>query len=300
LHALDNGLATGGYLSSTSSSNPFRDWTKVYLPYCTQDVHIGGGTTSAFASTTVHRFGAVNVRAALRYVRDVLWAELDATTPGGYRPDRLRVLLGGTSAGGFGASYNYHYLLDDLRWVHSAAVPDSSLGLDNGLIVGIRSLGSILLSETPPLGWASRPFLPPYCKVASCAVVPTLHVAHTARLGRVPEQQILNLSNQVDDTQVSSTFFPSRSAWIDALRETYCATRGLPGLRYFLPAVPSHMHGIVQGSSLFSLTSDGQTASDWLETAVSSPLSLPDRVEEGDLAALFGATPFACPVASSG
>ena len=50
-----------------------------------QDVHIGGGGTSTFPSVTVHRFGGVNVRAALRYVRDVLWAELDLSTTEGYR-----------------------------------------------------------------------------------------------------------------------------------------------------------------------------------------------------------------------
>ena len=69
----------------------------------------------------MQRFGAVNVRAALRYVRDVLWRELDPTTPDGYRPDRIRVLFGGFSAGGFGTLYNYHYVLDDLQWAHTAA-----------------------------------------------------------------------------------------------------------------------------------------------------------------------------------
>ncbi len=97
--ALDNNLASGGYMSNTNAANPFRDWTKVYLPYCTQDVHFGGGVTTAFPDITVHRYGAKNVRAALRYVRDVLWGALDETKDG-YRPDRLRVVFGGTSAGG--------------------------------------------------------------------------------------------------------------------------------------------------------------------------------------------------------
>lgn len=42
------------------------------------------------------------------------------------------MLFGGTSAGGFGTLYNYHYVLDDLQWAHTAAWPDASLALDNG------------------------------------------------------------------------------------------------------------------------------------------------------------------------
>src|SRR5581483_11620790 len=70
---------TAGVLSSDSSVNPFADWTQVFLPYCTQDVHIGGGPQSVFPSITVNRYGAINVRAALRYVRDALWSTLQAT-----------------------------------------------------------------------------------------------------------------------------------------------------------------------------------------------------------------------------
>ena len=69
----------------------------------------------------MQRFGALERRAALRYVRDVLWRELDDHRPEGYRPDRMRVLFGGYSAGGFGTLYNYHYVLDDLQWAHTAA-----------------------------------------------------------------------------------------------------------------------------------------------------------------------------------
>src|SRR5262249_43385881 len=95
---------SGGYMSTNSATNPFWDWTMVAMPYCTQDLHFGGGVDSVFPSLTVHRYGALNVRATLRYLRDVLWSELDATTGSGYRPDLLRVLFGGVSAGGYGVT----------------------------------------------------------------------------------------------------------------------------------------------------------------------------------------------------
>lgn len=298
MRALDNTLSGGGILSNTNPDSPFRDWTKVYLPYCTQDLHIGGGTTNVFPSVTVHRYGGRNVRAALRWVRDALWAELDATSEEGYRPDRLSVLFSGGSAGGFGVNYNYHYLLDDLRWRNTVAVPDSGLGLDNGELIGVLGLGGVMRLESGPLAWRARPMLPPYCHVARCAVGPEIQEAHSARLEATPVQRILNVSNQVDDVQVSTTFFASRRAWIDELRRAYCATQGLTGLRYFMPAIATSMHGMVASSGRYpTIASAGTTLGDWLATAFAAPEALTDRVEEGALVATFGVQPFACPVA---
>src|SRR5262249_25387626 len=44
--AMSDQPATGGPLANDSTISPFAEWTKVYLPYCTQDVFIGCGTTS--------------------------------------------------------------------------------------------------------------------------------------------------------------------------------------------------------------------------------------------------------------
>jgi hypothetical protein len=298
LRAVDNTtLPSGGILSNDPAINPFAAWTKVFLPYCTQDIHVGGGTTSDFPSRTVHRFGARNVRGALRWVRDAIWSELDATTAVGYRADLPRVLLSGGSAGGFGVAYNYHWVLDDLRWPRTTAVPDSGLGLDNGELLGVGSLGFfVLTNDAGPIGWGSRPYLPPYCFNPACAVVPILQ-ANTAPRLALPEQAVLNVSNQVDTTQVNTTFFASTAQWIDAARASYCANRGLTGLRWFLPAVPSHIHGIVASTPrLTTLVSDGVVMRDWLAAGIAAPATLADRVEEGTLTTSHGASPFPCPL----
>jgi Pectinacetylesterase len=298
LRATDNTYPEGGILSNDPGTSPFASWTKVELPYCTQDLHIGGGATSDFPSRTVHRFGGLNVRAALRWVRDALWAELDATSPEGYRPDRVRVLFTGTSAGAYGVAYNYHWVLDDLRWPRTTAVPDSGLGLDNGELIGIGSLGFfVLLNEMPPIAWSARTLLPPYCFAPTCGVGPVLLAATAPRLEMMPEQQVLSVSNQVDSTQVATTFFDTTAQWIDALRTAYCATQGLPGLHYFMPANPASIHGIVASTPRFTtMASGGVVIRDWLADAVAAPGAVVDRVEEGGLVGTQGAMPFACPV----
>jgi hypothetical protein len=279
---------TSGILSTDPAENPFADWTMVFLPYCTQDLHLGGGTTQAFPGRTVQRFGAINVRAALRYVRDVLWQRLGSNDPMGYQPDRLKVLFAGMSAGGFGVNGNYHYVLDDLRWMHTTAVPDSSLGLVDEPVLGV--LGPMLQAD-----WDTRPYQPPYCLDWSCAVGPVLQMATSARLAAVPEQQILNLSNQVDTEQAATTFHGTVD-WINALRAAYCQTRGLTGLHYWLPAMSTPLH-VFLDEPHFSpdVTAGGETLESFLTGAIAAPDAVTDHVDEGTLVADYlGVAPIAC------
>ncbi len=296
--ALSDPPEMGGPLSNDPAINPFAEWTKVYLPYCNQDVFIGGGTISNFPDVTVHRFGAVNVRAALRYVRDVIWRELDRTTEDGYQPDRLRVLFGGFSAGAFGTLYNYHWVLDDLQWAHTAAYPDAGLALDNGEALGVANLGVLLFTDVPPVGWGARNYVAPYCFATNCGVGPILLAATSPRLKAVPEQQFLILSNQVDSTQVGTTFFSSTAAWINEMRESYCATRVLPGVQYYMPAITQSVHVISPREELYTNRPvDSVVMRDWLEGAFSDPDAVTDRVEEGTLVDEYpGVMPFPCPV----
>lgn len=286
---------TGGIFSTDSNVNPFYNYTMMALPYCTQDVHFGGGGTSVFSSKTVYRYGGVDVRASLRYLRDVVWAAEQQTTPEGYRPDAQNVLFVGESAGGFGVMYNYHYLLDDLQWSHTTGVPDSSLALDSHAGLSIALLGAALSGDTGQLGWGFRKLQPPYCIAGNCGLGPVLMAATAPRLKAVPEQQILNLSNQNDQTQVSTTFFPSTVAWMTEMRARYCDTQGLNGVHYFLPARTNPIHTMLSTESRYTgLTSNGVSVRDYLADAINDPDGVVDQVEEGTFTTDFGVPPIAC------
>ncbi|MBM4266802.1 MAG: hypothetical protein FJ144_09345 [Deltaproteobacteria bacterium] len=287
-----------GPMSNDPSINPLADYTKVYLPYCNQDVFIGGGATSDFDAITVHRYGALNVRAALRWVRDAIWRELDATTAEGYTPDRMRVYFGGFSAGAFGTIYNYHYLLDDLQWARTTAFSDAGLALDSGQTISVAALGAILISNEAPLGWGSGEQLPPYCIETDCGLGPKVLARSAPRLLAVPEQQLMILSNQNDSTQVSTTFFPDTPSWINELRRSYCETKDLPGVSYFLPPIPESIHVISPRNELYTeLAVDGEIMRDWLAAGHRNPTAVADRVAEGDMvAAIPGVEPFPCEV----
>ena len=301
LESLTDEAPTSGIMSNDPAESPFANWTKVYLPYCNQDVFIGGGATSAFSGFSVTRFGAINVRSAVQYVRDLLWRLLDEEGGEGYRSDRMTAMFGGFSAGAFGTIYNYHWVLDDLQWSNTAAFPDAALALNSPGALNIEALGNAIIDGPPPLGWASRPYLPPYCFQGECAVGPVLYEATAPRLLGTPQQQLLILSNQVDDTQVATTFFPDEATWINAMRSAFCDTRDLPGVLYYLTTEPGDptesVHVVSLRPELYEGSVDGAVMSNWLFGGVSDPSSLESRVEESSLSVdIPEVDPFPCTV----
>jgi len=284
---------TTGIMSNDPEDNPFANWTKVYLPYCNQDVFTGGGVTQPFDGFTVERYGAINVRAAVEYVRNLLWGMLDAEGGDGYRPDQIIAAFGGWSAGGFGTLYNYHWMLDDLQWPNTAAFPDAALALDSGGVLSVRTLGSVLRSS-----WEALPFFPPYCFAGDCAVGPDLYAATAPRLKAVPNQQFLILTNQNDATQVSTTFFENTPDWINAERASVCDTRDLNGIHYYMTSVVDSVH-VVSLGPLYSGSVEGAVMSQWLwDAVVADPNAVTSRMEEGDFVQdIPGVNAFPCPVA---
>jgi len=283
-----------GIMSDDPQANPFADYTRVFLPYCTQDVFAGGGVEEDLGNVSVARYGSVDVRAAVSMVRDVLWKMMDEAGGDGFRPDEVVALFGGWSAGGYGTIYNYHWMLDDLNWPHTSAFPDAGLGLDNGSVLGVKGLGQIKVPA-----WGMRPNLPPYCFAGECAAANLLFDALSPRLLRVPDQQLLALSNQFDSTQGGDAFFEDDASFINALRSTYCDTKDLPGIQWYLTSTSSEsVHVVSLRPELWEGTVDGVVMKDWFRRAVSEPDTVTDHAEEGDFTtAVPGVMPFPCEVA---
>jgi hypothetical protein len=129
-------------------------------------------------------------------------------------------------------------------------------------------------------------------------VGPVIYAASAPRLKAVPEQQFLVLSNQVDQTQVNTTFFDDLPTWINTMRQSYCDTAGTNGLRYFLPAITASTHVIATRQNLFTGEAvDGIVMRDWLNLAMTDPDALPDAVEEGTLVTDYpGVNAFPCTI----
>jgi len=281
----------GAGLVSDDPDNPFANWTKVYLPYCNQDVFIGGGVVETLGDISLPRYGTINMRAGMRLARDIIWRYMDEAGDTGFRPDELVALFGGFSAGGYGALYNYHWVLDDLQWPRTAAFPDAGGALDNGSVAGIRSLGPLKIPA-----WGTRNYLPPYCFAGDCAIGPVNYAALSPRLKQVPEQQYLILSNQKDRTQQGDAFFTDEAQWIDAMRKAYCDTKDLPGIQWYLTSESINSTHVVSIRDEFYYGDvAGERMVDWFWRAVTDPDSVEDRAEEGNFTVdVPGSSPFPC------
>lgn len=284
-------LPIGAGIAGDSPDNPFANWTKVYLPYCNQDVFIGGGVDEVFSDFSVPRYGAVNLRAGMQVARDILWKQMDDEGGSGFRPDQLIALFGGFSAGGYGTIYNYHWMLDDLQWPRTSAFPDAGGALDNGSAAGVRGLGFIKIPV-----WGAKPYLPPYCFSGDCAVGPVIYETISPRLKQVPEQQMLVLSNQKDNTQQRDAFFSDEAHWINTMREAYCDTKDLPGIQWYLTSDSvNSVHVVSVRDEFFYGDVAGERMVDWFWRAVTDADSMSDWAEEGNFVAdIPGSMPFPC------
>jgi hypothetical protein len=66
--AITEGPDAGGVFDSADERNPFADYSIVFVPYCTGDVHLGDATTEYAPGLTIQHKGYVNGTAALDHL----------------------------------------------------------------------------------------------------------------------------------------------------------------------------------------------------------------------------------------
>jgi len=83
----EDGMTDGeGIFDFANPSNPFADYSVVFVPYCTGDVHIGNATTDYGDGVVVHHNGYVNGTTALAKMAELF-------------PDATQLVVAGESAG---------------------------------------------------------------------------------------------------------------------------------------------------------------------------------------------------------
>ena len=277
------------FSDSYNTENPFKEWTKVMLPYCTQDGHIGSGLEEQLGSLSLHRNGSVNLRKALAYARDVIrQKKMEAGNE--YINDDLNVVLHGSSAGGVGVQFNYHYLLDELQLSNSAAVVNTGLRLNNTDNTEFMQ-ANLAQVET----WGYKQVAPSYCISDDCINGDTIAVAHAERLdsSSAPLQHLLWVTYQYDTTQSEGGGFNTTADWSNKLRDVYCEIKDANNLAFWM-ALPSNTssHVVPEQAS-----SNGVTFTEWLNDFVLTGLAS-DEVETFTPQG-YGVLPFNCQVNNS-
>lgn len=185
----NNPAAMGGIFDFNNSANPFVEFDMVYLPYCTGDVHIGGGPTEysyknsdgkEVSITTFHN-GYENSMTVLN------WSYENFPAPS-------KVVLAGSSAGAIGASF-YAGLVAE----HFAETPIVLLGDAAG------GYGSPLLYRTHS-AWRTASILPDWPEYAGKTDMNlTFEDYYIASANHNPNLTIAQYNAANDQTQVMFT-----------------------------------------------------------------------------------------------
>jgi pectinacetylesterase len=138
----------GGFFDRAAADNPFKDYSYVYVPYCTGDVH-GGDNTVTYGDHTARHVGFKNMSAYLKRIVPTF-------------PSADRVYLAGSSAGGFGAVLNWGQTQQAFGSVRVDLIDDSGTPMPPD----IDALGSGAGVEQSKQ-WNLPAALPPGC--ADCA-----------------------------------------------------------------------------------------------------------------------------------
>ncbi|MET0459064.1 MAG: pectin acetylesterase-family hydrolase [Ilumatobacteraceae bacterium] len=111
--AQDDPTGAAGVLDLDDPRNPLADYSFVFVPYCTGDVHIGDNTSAYSPELTVQHKGAINAAAAVGHLAAAF-------------PDAAEVVVLGESAGGVGAPLYAGEVSDLLPDAEIVVIADSS------------------------------------------------------------------------------------------------------------------------------------------------------------------------------
>jgi hypothetical protein len=234
--ALASNFAANTILDRNLAGSPFSDWTFVFVPYCTGDVHAGGDVTRTYGTAgTWRHHGRANLDAAIARIATAI-------------PSPEKVVIAGSSAGGFGALLAFD--LARSRWPAGASGPKAYLVDDSGPTFVANDLAQPLRDAW----WSSWNLdatvtpLCPGCKTDLSQLWDVLHAAH-------PSDRMALLTTTQDPTMMG--FFllnPTSPAGIAAFQA------GVANLAAKLRTIPNAASFVVSGSAHALLLQPGAYA----------------------------------------
>lgn len=254
-----DGSGAGGLLVDTRPTNPFAGFAKVYIPYCTGDVHVGSSDQSydyEGLDWTIRHRGFDNLLMVLQ------WLEQQ-----GLMLDRI--VLAGSSAGGYGALINFPV-------VHDALGDDASYSLLIDSANGVLTDGFIAEAFGEPDddaegGWREGVWnayqnidsiIQPALQVDANQVwiqaikrlgqaYPNVRISQSTAAFDVVQTSLYLTMQQVDQglfdpflpISEDAIFFSALFDWSPRARSAMIETAiGLSNFRYYLGAGTGHIH----------------------------------------------------------
>jgi hypothetical protein len=233
---------SGSLLDPTDPGNPFRRWNLVFVPYCTGDVHSGDRATTYAGPggerrTLEHR-GRANALAFARRIAATF-------------PRARRVVIAGSSGGGYGALVNYEAFRRLWPAAKGYLVDDSGPAL--------RGLPDAEERNAWWAAWGTPAVLETFCP--ECIVDPGAVWSALSR--RWPDDRIALLTSTRDET-MCGYLRTDAATFQRAMRETLSAIDPLPNVRAFV--VDGETHTMLGAPGRF--VSGGARLREWLRDMV--------------------------------
>jgi hypothetical protein len=225
------------------ATNPVRAASYVIVPYCTGDFHAGNNVTSydVMGPRPFRHVGRLNVEAVLPRLR-ATW------------PAPARVVVAGTSAGGFGATLNYALFRDTYPGATMSLVNDAGPMLEgDGIPAAERAAWYA--------NWHLGDVVDPLC--AGCAA--DLSLMYPALTTRHPQDRMALLTSLQDEV-VAAFFLISLAADMELRTRALIADRIAPSAAFRAFVIPGTSHGLLGAAD--TITSGGMTLETWLSRMV--------------------------------
>jgi hypothetical protein len=213
--AVDAALLGNSIFNRNDATNPFRDDSFVFVPYCTGDVHAGSNPTADYGGRITRHVGYQNMAAFLARIVPTF-------------PDANRVILSGSSAGGYGALANWWQTQQAFGALRVDLIDDSGPPLP-------APYASEDLEQTWRTAWNLAAAAPPGCTACADgfdAIIPFYGTTMTGRRAA--------LLSYDQDFVISSFYVISGTQFQSAIDVLATAMAPLEGWRHFYVAGNGH------------------------------------------------------------
>lgn len=253
-----------GIFDASQPANPVKDWSMVYIPYCTGDVHVGsrdrvytnvGHPVFPLPSFfQIHHGGFDNFMVVMDWVRKNI-----------EHPNR--VFVAGSSAGGYGASTNFPWVQQAFPKAKLSVLADASQGVlsqgFDGSDPGRKSWGPQLKADV--FGSNGDAVASPDILAVAAAKFPRARVAQFTTQVDLVQVEFHGLAAVFNPPGASCSNIPV--SWNNQmLAGLVPRAASVPNFRYYLAA--GTYHTILRSPQMYSESSTGRPFADWLTALV--------------------------------
>jgi hypothetical protein len=246
----DDPTNMSGIFDLTNARNPVADWSFVFVPYCTGDVHAGSATTTYTDPDTGESFqiqhrGADNFRVVLEWIRQ----NFDA-------PDQI--VVAGSSAGAYGAVTHFASVRDAFPTGRALMLGDGGQGVTPRAFLPQRNGNWQYHLPTSVFG--------PDADVTADEDVLGILAAH------YPNDRFAQYTTTQDITQTAFLALMGEPGacrgWTTKMASDLSRRQAAPNFRSYLAS--GQTHTILRSPLFYSQRSGGAPFAEWMAAAISA------------------------------